>query len=121
MATALTHTITTLPRQLRRSLTQDRGKELSAHAQFSIASGVKVYFADPKSPWQRGTKETPTAFYANTFRRALTCPAGMQTTSQPSLTPLNTRRRKALGWRTPAEAFNEHLRSLQQPGVATTS
>jgi IS30 family transposase len=53
----LEQTITTLPSELRQSLTWDRGKELSAHAQFSITSGVKVYFADPKSPWQRGTNE----------------------------------------------------------------
>jgi hypothetical protein len=57
MATALAQTIGTLPEQLRRSLTWGRGKELSAHAQFSIASDVKVYFAEPKSPWQRGTNE----------------------------------------------------------------
>lgn len=57
MASALMTTITTLPTELRRSLTWDRGKEMSAHAQFSIATGVKVYFADPKSPWQRGTNE----------------------------------------------------------------
>jgi hypothetical protein len=57
MANALEQTITTLPAELRRPLTWDRGKELSAHEQFSIASGVKVYFADPKSPWQRGTNE----------------------------------------------------------------
>jgi IS30 family transposase len=50
MANALEQTITALPAELRRSLTWDRGKELSAHAQFSIASGVKVYFADPKCP-----------------------------------------------------------------------
>jgi IS30 family transposase len=57
MKNALAETITTLPGQLRRSLTWDRGKELSAHAQFKVETGVPVFFADPHSPWQRGTNE----------------------------------------------------------------
>jgi IS30 family transposase len=57
MADALAKTITTLPQQLRQSVTWDRGKELSDHAKFTVDTGVKVYFADPKSPWQRGTNE----------------------------------------------------------------
>lgn len=54
---ALAKTITQLPEQLRRSLTWDRGKELSAHAQFTVQTGLPVYFADPNPPWQRGTNE----------------------------------------------------------------
>lgn len=57
MANALKQTVTTLPAQLWQSLTRDRGKELSDQARFTIESGVKVFFADPHSPWQRGTNE----------------------------------------------------------------
>jgi IS30 family transposase len=57
MADALKRTVIDLPAELWRSLTWDRGKELSDYARFTIESGVKVFFADPQSPWQRGTNE----------------------------------------------------------------
>jgi IS30 family transposase len=119
MANALAQTIGTLPEQLRRSLTWDRGKELSAHAQFSIASDVKVYFADPKSPWQRGTNENTNGLLRQYFPKGTDLSRWNADDVAAIAHTLNTRPRKTLGWRTPAEAFNDHLQSPHQAGVAT--
>jgi IS30 family transposase len=86
MKNALTSTMSTMPEQLLRSLTWDRGKEMSQHAQFTIATGVDVYFADPQSPWQRGTNENTNGLLRQYFRRGPTLPAGRQETSRPSPT-----------------------------------
>lgn len=120
MANALAQSITALPAELRRSLTWDRGKELSAHAQFSIASGVKVYFADPKSPWQRGTNENTNGLLRQYFPKGTDLSRWDTDDIAAIAYTLNTRPRKTLGWRTPAEAFNDHLHSLHQAGAATT-
>jgi transposase, IS30 family len=70
---ALTAAVLRLPERLRRSLTWDQGREMAEHIQFTIDSGVQVYFCDPRSPWQRGTNETPMGCSANTYPRAPTC------------------------------------------------
>src|SRR5215216_3443252 len=67
MKNALAATITTLPEQLLCSLTWDRGKEMSAHAAFKVETGIPVYFADPQSPWQRGTNEKPNGLLRQYF------------------------------------------------------
>jgi IS30 family transposase len=120
MADALAKTITALPQHLRQSVTWDRGKELSDHARFTVDTGVKVYFADPKSPWQRGTNENTNGLLRQYFPKGTDLSRWSSDDLAAIAHTLNTRPRKTLGWKTPAEALDEQLRSTKQPGVATT-
>ena len=119
MKNALAETMTTLPEQLRRSLTWDRGKELSAHVAFRVETGIPVFFADPQSPWQRGTNENTNGLLRQYFPKGTDLARWSNEDIQAVATALNGRPRKTLGWKTPAEAFDEHLRSVQQHGGAT--
>jgi len=117
---AIAASITTLPDQLRRSLTWDQGAEMAQHAQLRIDIGLAIYFCDPHSPWQRGTNENTNGLLRQYFPKG----TDLSTHSADALTAvaaaLNSRPRKTLGWRTPAEALDDLLRSGQHGSVATT-
>lgn len=120
MNIALTASMTTLPQQLRKTLTWDRGKELSAHAEFAITTGTKVYFADPHSPWQRSTNENTNGLLRQYFPKGTDLSRWSAEDLEAVALAINNRPRKVLDWKTPAEVFSEQLRSLQDPGVAST-
>jgi IS30 family transposase len=106
---AITAQITTLPEQLRRSLTWDQGAEMTQHAQLTIDSGLQVYFCDPQSPWQRGTNENTNGLLRQYFPKGTDFARHTAEDLAAVAATLNGRPRKTLGWRTPAEALDEYL------------
>jgi IS30 family transposase len=106
---ALTRQAMTLPSQMMASLTWDRGSELTAHARFTLATDVKVYFCDPHSPWQRGSNENTNGLLRQYFPKGADLAAFTQTQLDAVANELNTRPRKTLGYRTPTDIFAEAL------------
>jgi IS30 family transposase len=118
---AIASSIATLPEQLRRSLTWDQGAEMTQHAQLRVDTGLAVYFCDPHSPWQRGTNENTNGLLRQYFPKGTDLTKHTADDLAAVAAALNGRPRKALGWKTPAEAFDDHLRSLNYNSVATTT
>jgi len=110
MRPALTAAVLQLPQQLRRSLTWDHGKEMAEHLQFTIDSGVQVYFCDPRSPWQRGTNENTNGLLRQYLARGADLRQFDQDTLDAIAAELNGRPRQTLGFKTPSQALAEALR-----------
>jgi IS30 family transposase len=118
---AIAASITTLPEQLRRSLTWDQGAEMAQHARLRIDTGVEIYFCDPHSPWQRGTNENTNGLLRQYFPKGTDLSKHSGGDLDAVAAALNSRPRKTLGWRTPAEALDQLLSTSQAAGgVATT-
>jgi IS30 family transposase len=102
---ALVVKIRQLPEQLRKSLTRDRGKEMAEHLQFTVDTGVQVYFCDPRSPWQRATSENINGLLRQYFPKGTDLAVHSQARLDKIAAELNGRPRQTLGWLTPSEAF----------------
>jgi IS30 family transposase len=110
VADALAAAITTLPRQLTRSLTWDQGHEMAEHARFSVDTGIAVYFCDPNSPWQRGSNENTNGLLRQYLPRTVNMRDYRQADFDAIAAELNGRPRQTLDFKTPSQALTEALR-----------
>jgi IS30 family transposase len=106
IVSALIKQAKTLPNELYKSLTWDRGMELADHRRFTLATNIDVYFCDPQSPWQRGSNENTNGLLRQYFPKGADLSVYSQAHLNKVARRLNERPRKTLGFETPAERFN---------------
>jgi IS30 family transposase len=106
---AITRAMVSLPERLRQLLTWDQGSEMSQHAQLAIDTGLEVYFCDPRSPWQRGTNENTNGLLRQYFPKGTDLSKHTVGDLAAVAAALNSRPRKTLGWKTPAETLADLL------------
>lgn len=106
---AITGSICKLPEMLRRSLTWDQGAEMAQHARLRVDSGLEIYFCDPQSLWQRGSNENTNGLLRQYFPKGTDLSQHTMDALDAVAHALNTRPRKTLGWKTPAEILNQFL------------
>ncbi len=104
---ALKERITTLPQPLVRSLTWDRGTEMARHAEFTLETGLQLYFCDPRSPWQRGSNENTNGLLRQYYPKGTSLAAVTQQQLDAVAEELNDRPRQTLGFRSPSELFDD--------------
>lgn len=107
----LAEMISEVPQALTRTITWDQGIEMSSHASFTDKTGVKVYFCDPHSPWQRGTNENTNGLIRDYFSKGTNFAKVTDAEVQEMQDQLNGRPRQTLGWKKPADAYAELLKN----------
>jgi IS30 family transposase len=117
---AIAASITGLPHQLHPSLTWDQGAEMAQHAQLRIDTGLQVFFCDPHSPWQRGTNENTNGLLRQYFPKGTDLSKHSTDDLTAVAATLNSRPRKTLHWKTPAEALDALL-SVQSGSTGVAS
>ena len=108
---ALSQHVRKLPATLKRSLTWDRGLEMTKHKDFTVATDVKVYFCDPQSPWQRGSNENTNGLLRQYFPKKTDLSDYTQSDLDKVALRLNQRPRETLGFQTPASKLQESVAS----------
>ena len=114
VVTALSKQVRKLPNQLRQSLAWDRGMELADHKTFTMATDAKVYFCDPRSPWQRGTNENTNRLLRQYFPKGTDLSVYSQVELNKVARKLNQRPRKTLGYATPADKLQASVASISR-------